>query len=129
LAAPAPAGVSARIELTNHLLEGANLASGGGGEAGQLSSSPLLAGASGRLWVAADGRARLELQAEKGDTQILYDGHAAQLYDASTNTLYRYAVPQHGGSTSGEGARRAVPSVAKIEEAISHAQDHASAWT
>jgi outer membrane lipoprotein-sorting protein len=129
LAAPSPGGVSARLELTNHLLEGANLASGGGGEAGQLSSSPLLAGASGRLWVSADGRARLELQAEKGDTQILYDGHTAQLYDASTNTLYRYTVPQHRGSTSGEADRHDVPSVAKIEEAISHAQEHASVST
>src|SRR5205814_3965219 len=120
LAAPAPAGVSARIELTNHLLEGANLASGGGGEAGQLSSNPLLAGASGRLWVAADGRVRLELQAEKGDIQILYDGHTAQLYDASTNTLYRYVVPQHRGSGSGSGEtdRDEIPSLAKIEEAI-----------
>ena len=36
---------------------------------------------------------RLELQAEKGDTQILYDGHTVSLYDASTNTLYRYAIP------------------------------------
>ena len=129
LAAPSPAGVSARIELSNHLLEGANLASGAGGEAGQLSSSPLLAGASGRLWVAADGRMRLELQAERGDTQILYDGHTAQLYDASTNTLYRYAVPQHGGSSSGGADRHDVPSVAKIEEAISHAQEHASVST
>jgi outer membrane lipoprotein-sorting protein len=129
LAAPAPTGLTARIELTNHLLEGANLAGGGAGEAGQLSSSPLLAGASGRLWVAADGRARLELQAENGDTQIFYDGHTVQLYDASTNTLYRYAVPHHGGSTSGEADRREAPSVAKIEEAIAHAQEHANIST
>ena len=60
LAAPPVEGVSATVTLTDHLVEGANLASGGG-EAGQLSSSPLLSGASGRLWIAKDGRARLEL--------------------------------------------------------------------
>ena len=62
LAAPPVEGVSANVQLTNHLLEGASLASGGGG-AGQLASSPLLSGASGRLWIAKDGRVRLELQA------------------------------------------------------------------
>ena len=68
LTAPRVDGVSARVTLTDHLLEGANLASGGGGEASQLSSSPLLSGASGRLWIGPEGHARLELQSEKGDT-------------------------------------------------------------
>ncbi len=102
LAAPPVDGVSATVKLTDHLLEGANLASGNG-EANQLSASPLLTGASGRLWIAKDGRARLELQAEKGDTQILYDGHAVTVYDASSNTLYKLNPPSEG---------------AKIEEAI-----------
>jgi hypothetical protein len=66
-------GVSARIQFTNHLVEGASLASGSNGEAGQLASSPLLSGASGRLWISKDGRVRMELQSEKGDSQILYD--------------------------------------------------------
>jgi outer membrane lipoprotein-sorting protein len=115
-------GVSARIQLTNHLLEGASLASGSGGAAGQLASSPLLSGASGRLWIAKDGRARLELQAEKGDTQVYYDGHTVSLYDASSNTLYRYTIPAHEGGAADGGsstATRETPSVAKIEEAIS----------
>jgi outer membrane lipoprotein-sorting protein len=96
LSASAVDGVSARIQLTNHLIEGASLAGNSGGEASQLASSPLLSGASGRLWVGQDGRARLELQSEKGDTQILYDGHNASLYDASTNTLYRFTPPPSG---------------------------------
>jgi outer membrane lipoprotein-sorting protein len=127
LTAPPVEGVSARIQLTDHLLEGANLATGSGGAAGQLSSSPLLSGASGRLWIAKDGRARLELQSEKGDTQIYYDGHTVSMYDASSNTLYRYTPPAHEGGavdgSSGSGAASAThepPSVAKIEEAISH---------
>ncbi len=136
-------GVSAQIQLTDHLLEGASLASGGG-EASQLTSSPLLSGASGRLWISKAGRVRLELQSEKGDTQVYYDGHTLSMYDASTNTLYRYTPPQSEGAagSSGEGgsnegwpgssggssgadAPHEAPSVAKIEEAIAHLEKHA----
>ena len=129
LAAPTVQGVSANVTLSDHLVEGADLATGGsGGEAGQLSSSPLLSGASGRMWVAKDGRIRLELQAEKGDTQIIYDGHTVQLYDASMNTLYRYTPPAEGGEAGKpepEG-RHEVPSEAKIEEAIARLRKHAN---
>lgn len=168
-------GVSAQIQLTNHLLEGASLASGGG-EASQLTSSPLFSGASGRLWISKVGQVRLELQSEKGDTQVYYDGHTLSMYDASSNTLYRYTPPQgeggsgsssEGGSSKGPGASggagesgsagessstggsssagggsgagwpgssngsagsdapQEVPSVAKIEEAITHLEKHA----
>ncbi|MGA7704043.1 MAG: hypothetical protein WB998_04005 [Solirubrobacteraceae bacterium] len=141
-AAPKVGGMSARIQFTNHLLEGANLAGGGGGEAGQLSSSPLISGASGRLWIGAEGQARLELQSEKGDTQILWDGKTASLYDASTNTLYRYvpsaeetegASAQSGanGSASGPSSTtgtppRGTPTVAEIEEGLTKATKHAN---
>ncbi len=143
LSAPKVQGVSARIQFTNHLLEGANLASSGsGGEGGQLSSSPLIAGASGRLWIGSNGHARLELQSEEGDTQILYDGHSASMYDASTNTLYRYVPKSQSGeetpgrttdtkagpaaeSPTGQDGATKVPSVAEIEEAIARAGKHA----
>jgi outer membrane lipoprotein-sorting protein len=129
LAAPTVEGVSANVTLTDHLVEGADLATGGsGGEAGQFSSSALLSGASGRMWVSKDGRIRLELQAEKGDTQIIYDGHTVQLYDASTNTLYRYTPSAEGGEAGKpepEGHHE-VPSEAKIEEAIAHLRKHAN---
>ena len=139
LSAPKPTGVTARVQFTNHLLEGASLASGGGGEASQLSSSPLISGASGRLWVAADGHARLELQSEKGDTQVLWDGKTAEMYDASTNTLYRY-TPTHetGDETLGTAtdtktgaaqgtptAADKVPTVGEIEERLAKASKHA----
>jgi outer membrane lipoprotein-sorting protein len=134
-------GVSASVTWTNHLLEGASLASGNG-QGGELTSSPLIAGASGRLWIAKDGHVRLELQSEKGDTQVLYDGHTLQVYDAATNTLYRYTPPAHDGSSGNDAsgcdempsgqscpdtgrAGHEAPSVAKIEEAISHAEKHA----
>jgi outer membrane lipoprotein-sorting protein len=137
LTAPKADGVSARIQLTNHLIEGASLASGGG-EASQLAASPLLSGGSGRLWIGSEGHARLELQSEKGDTQILYDGNTASMYDASTNTLYRYtpqteAAGGSGGPTSGEtgstGAKpddNKIPTVAEIEEGIAHAGKQAN---
>jgi outer membrane lipoprotein-sorting protein len=139
LTAPAPEGVSANIQLTDQLLEGAGLASdaggggggGEGGEGGSLTSSPLFTGGSGRLWASKDGRFRLELQDQSGDTQIVSDGHKLEVYDASTNTLYRYKPPageaSEGSSGSDEGSgSHEVPSVTKIEEAISHLQKHAS---
>jgi outer membrane lipoprotein-sorting protein len=137
LSAPHVNGVSARIQFTNHLLEGSNLASGGD-ESNQLSSSPLLSGATGRLWIGSEGRARLELQSEKGDTQILYDGHKLSAYDASTNTLYRLVPPPGSetggtqdaspGSSSPAGSASEhdkAPSVAEVEEGIAHATKHA----
>jgi outer membrane lipoprotein-sorting protein len=97
-------GVSARIQLTDHLLEGANLASQtGAGGGGGLASNPLVTGASGRLWISNDGRIRVELQSESGDTQILYDGHTVTLYDAATNSLYRYTVPASTQSSASSG--------------------------
>jgi outer membrane lipoprotein-sorting protein len=121
-------GVSASITWTNHLLEGANLATGNGGAGGgasspqgELTSSPLVTGASGRLWI-ADGHARVELQSQQGDTQILYDGHTLTVYDAANNTLYRY-TPEGGEDDEPHeqsGQSPEVPSVAKIEEAIAH---------
>ncbi len=142
--APKVDGMSARIEFTNHLLEGANLASGGGGggEASQLSSSPLISGASGRLWIGSEGHARLELQSEKGDTQILWDGKTASLYDASTNTVYRYVPTAEttgsstqtgadGSSASGPSSTtgtnpHGTPTVGEIEEGLAHAGEHAN---
>lgn len=138
--APKVDGVSARIQLTNHLLEGANLASGGGGEASQLSSSPLISGASGRLWIGSDGRARVELQSEKGDTQVLYDGQNVSMYDASTNTLYRLKSSSTGSTQAATGSQTngwtsyaptqgtdhsKIPTVAEIEEHLAKASKHA----
>ncbi len=131
LAAPPVQGVSANITLTNHLLEGLNLASGGG-EANQLSQSPLISGASGRLWISNGGRMRLELQAEKGDTQIIYDGKTLSAYDASTNTLYRYTPKAHAGGDEagapgdGGAGHEEPPSVAQIEERIAKLSGHAN---
>jgi outer membrane lipoprotein-sorting protein len=135
-------GVTAQIQWTDRLLEGASLAGGGGGEASQLSSSPLLSGASGRLWISKEGHIRLELQSERGDTQAYYDGKTVSVYDASSNTLYRYTPSAHEHTSSrsytcdeGEAKETCLkfkaspdeaPSVAKIEDAISHLREHAN---
>ena len=124
LSAPPVQGVSAKIQLTDHLIEGASLATGGS-QAGGLASSPLITGASGRLWIANDGRVRLELQAEKGDTEVLYDGKTVSVYDAASNTLYRYTLPART-QTDTPSQHHEVPTVAKIEEAISHLEEKAN---
>jgi outer membrane lipoprotein-sorting protein len=127
LAAPPVQGVSATIHLTDHLLEGANIAASAGDEAGGLTSNPLLAGGSGRLWISPDGRVRLELQAEGGDTQVLYDGHEVTVYDAASNTLYRLAA-HRTNSTGGAGSDdrdTEAPSVGRIEQALSRLSRHA----
>ena len=86
LRAPAVAGITARIEFTNGLLPTGSLPGGGGG--------PLAAGANGRLWMAGDGRFRLELQSAEGDAQIVSDGEHLTVYDAASKTVYRMAVPE-----------------------------------
>ena len=127
MSGPHVQGVSASIKLTNHLLEGASLA-GASGQAGEIASSPLIAGASGRLWV-SDGHLRLELQAEKGDTQVFADSSGIQIYDAASNTLYRYTPAATSATTSTHSAGHPAdqtPSVAQIEEAITHISAHAN---
>src|SRR3954465_7468915 len=52
--APPVQGVTARIEFTNNLLPSGSLP--------RETASPTLTGATGRLWLAGDGRLRLELQ-------------------------------------------------------------------
>jgi outer membrane lipoprotein-sorting protein len=70
---------------------------------------------------------RLELQSQQGDTQILYDGHTISIYNAATNTEYRYTPKDEGSSssTTPDSGSHEVPSIAKIEEAIAHLSKHA----
>ncbi len=126
------AGVSARIELTDRLIEGSSLAN----QAGSSASNPLLTGASGRLWISADGRVRVELQSERGDTEIFYDGRTVSLYDGSSNMLYRYTLQESGEGASGWASdatnRRSndgghsIPTVAEIQEAIGKVMERAN---
>ena len=86
--------------------------------------SPLLSGASGRLWV-SDGRVRLELQSDAGDAQILFaDGHLS-VYDASTNTVYRADSRPRPGRLDAQPDHGA-PSVADIDSALSQLAQQAT---
>jgi outer membrane lipoprotein-sorting protein len=78
--APPVQGVSARITFTNGLLPAGSLPDG--------AVSPLAAGAEGRLWLADDGRLRLELQSEAGDAQIVAGDDELTIYDSSSETAY-----------------------------------------
>jgi outer membrane lipoprotein-sorting protein len=105
-------GFSARITFTNHLFPD-----------GALTGSPLLAGASGRVWISNDGRFRLELQSDTGDTQITGDGSTITVYDAAKGALYRLALPAgKAGAASGKNSA-AKPSrsfgISQIQHAIS----------
>lgn len=111
LAAPAPAGVTARIEFTNHLVDAASL----------QGADPLLTGAKGRLWASGE-KLRLELQASDaaggaGDVQVLLDGDRLTVIDTGANTVYRMTLPPHGNNDSGAGPEP-VPSLARIQDAL-----------
>ncbi|MBS1869348.1 MAG: hypothetical protein JSS99_06760 [Actinobacteria bacterium] len=109
LTAPPVDGVTARVHFTNHLIPSGALPDG--------TASPLMAGASGRLWVTGDGRFRVELQSQAGDAQIVSDGRVVTAYDASSNTAYRFALPQ-GRADAAKPDAHTPPTLAKIDQAI-----------
>ena len=111
-------GVTARVSFTDHLFPSDSF----GG-----SSSPLLTGATGRLWV-GDGRARIELQGSNGDTEIAITTHGVTVYDVSSGTAYRLPFGRRGGAstTASPDARHAPPSLAEIRKALADAARHVS---
>jgi outer membrane lipoprotein-sorting protein len=115
--APDIAGVSARVTFTNGLLPAGSLP-------GDSGASPLAAGGDGRVWVAADGRFRIELQADRGDAQIVDDGHRVTIYDPASKTAY--TLPSQATQKperSHEGSR---PTLADIDRALARL---AHTWT
>lgn len=109
LTAAPVAGVTANVTLTDSLLP-----SGTGGP-----GSPLLSGGHGRIWVTADGRARLELQSDSGDTEIYYaNGTLSYLDPRNGGTLYHVMLPQRSGDSS-SAESHTPPSVNAISQAIS----------
>src|SRR5215208_7240709 len=113
LTAPPVDGVSARVTFTNGLLPSGSLPQG--------AASPLAAGAEGRLWLSGNGRARLELQSEAGDAQIVADGERLTVYDSSTKTAYTLAMP---GDT--EERAHDKPTLADVRRSLDRL---ATAWT
>src|SRR5580765_127638 len=113
LSAPEPAGVTARVRFTNNLFpSGALLGSAG---------TPMLSGASGRLWLTNDGRGRIELQSDAGDVQIVWSKTAASVYDASSNTVYKLTLP---APSKGENGTDAPPAVAQISDVLTRLGQH-----
>lgn len=118
LAAPDVSGISARVKFTNRLfpsgsLVGANL-------------SALMSGASGRLWLANDGRGRLELQSDAGDAQVMWDNEKLTVYDASSNTVYKLDLPSSQSSSSDSGQP---PSLGEINNLLTQLGAHADVST
>ena len=93
--APPVDGVTARIAFTNNLLPSGSLP--------ENTASPTLTGAEGRLWLANDGRLRLELQSSNGDAQIVVGRQALHVLRRRVeDRLHRLAPP-------GQGARAVRP--------------------
>ncbi len=113
-AAPSPAGITARATFTNDLFPSGSLLGG--------TASPLVAGASGRLWASSDGRGRLELQSDAGDVQLVWTPTRATLYDASTNTVYRFDRPAAKPAADTAG----VPGVEQIRSFLDRLAAHAT---
>jgi outer membrane lipoprotein-sorting protein len=118
LGAPAVPGVSARIQFTNHLVDASSIEG----------TDPLLAGASGRLWASPEGggKLRLELQSEAGgggDTQVLVSDHHFEIYDGSSETVFKGTLPEEGGKDA--GSEPGVPALGEIETKVGEAEQHA----
>ncbi|MGA8803181.1 MAG: hypothetical protein WB866_00705 [Solirubrobacterales bacterium] len=122
LTAPTVQGVSARIQFTNHLINGSSV----------QGADPILSGASGRLWASSDGHLRLELQADSNsegatsDSQVVSDGHRAWVYDSGSNTVFEGTLPQgHDKADGGNSANGQPPSLAQIKKGIAKLADRA----
>jgi outer membrane lipoprotein-sorting protein len=76
-----------------------------------------MSGASGRLFVTADGRGRLELQSNAGDAQIVWDAKTVSVYDASSNTVYRATLPADTSATAPD--KGTPPTAAEIDNMLS----------
>jgi outer membrane lipoprotein-sorting protein len=107
LVAQHPTALSARIEFTDHLVDSAAVPG----------ASAILTGATGRLWIAGNGQARLELQSDAGDVQVGIDGDAVTVYDASSNTVYKTTLPASHETPDTTDTHQA-PTVAQIQRAI-----------
>ncbi|MGI8749160.1 MAG: LolA family protein [Thermoleophilaceae bacterium] len=110
LSAPRVAGITARIRFTNHLID----------SAGVQGASPILSGATGRLWASGDGRVRLELQSGDGgggDAQALVDGRRLSVYEPASNTVYRATLPRPRAERRHRAGREA-PAIGEIDRAL-----------
>jgi len=111
-AARAVDGITARIKFTNHLIDSSSL----------QGSDPILGGATGRLWIGAGHRLRLELQSDSGDAQIVSDGNTVTIYDATMDTVYRVDLPQDRTAATDHADKP--PTLASIQADLSKLAEH-----
>jgi outer membrane lipoprotein-sorting protein len=104
LTASAPTGVTADITFTNKLFPSGALTG--------VTGSALMSGATGRLFATNDGRGRLELQSSAGDVQIVWNPTELSVYDASSNTVYKLALP--AGATTDPTSTGTPPALSEI---------------
>jgi hypothetical protein len=114
-AAPAPEGITARVVFTNNLFPSGSLL-------GNVTSA-LISGAHGRLWATNDGHGRIELQSDAGDTQLVWSPSLVSVYDASSDTVYRFTRPAAAVAPQDKGA---IPTVAEITSVLEKLSDRAS---
>jgi outer membrane lipoprotein-sorting protein len=114
LTAPEVQGITARVKFTNHLIDSSGIHGG----------SPLLSGATGRLWLSPGHALRLELQSEgSSDSQLVVDKSGFWVYDGSANTVYKGKLPRERGRRHAERSHK-VPSVARIQRGLNRARGH-----
>jgi hypothetical protein len=74
------------------------------------------------VWIARDGRFRLELQSDRGDAQVASANGMLTVYDVSANTVYRMALP---AERSDHGDRKPA-TLAEVDRAL---EQLARTWT
>jgi outer membrane lipoprotein-sorting protein len=120
LTAPSVSGISARITFTNHLIDASNI----------QGRDPLLQGASGRLWLSpSTHQLRLELQSDNGDAQAVVSGGRFWVYDPSSKTVYRGALPAHMTGKAKTANASPLPSIAQIQTELNKLAQRADTST
>ena len=108
-------GISADVSFTNRLIDTSEV----------QGSDPLLQGGSGHIWVANDGRVRLELYGDNGDPEIVVTRSSWWVYDPMLQTVYQGALPsQRGGTSKASKQHHALPSIAQIQTEINQLAAH-----
>ncbi len=113
---PQPQGITAAITFTNNLFPSGALTG--------AAASALIGGGHGRLWATNDGRGRLELQSAAGDAQVVWNQDQVTVFDASSNTVYKLALP---ATTSSDSTKSdSPPALASITKLLSEASQEAT---
>jgi hypothetical protein len=105
-------GITADIKFTDNLIDSSSIPG----------SSPLLKGASGRLWASNDGHLRLELQSSRGDTEIMVAPGSFSVFDVASNTVYKGTLPADKPAT-GSAPAHTPPTLQTITDALTKLMD------